>query len=79
MSGLKGYDAWKTDSGERDLTDQEIEIDRLETRVNEMEAALQECAEYFDQRSDIANEHDEDGSPRPNLEMRLLSLIEDVL
>ena len=29
------------------------EIDFLKTRVKEMEAALQECAEYFDQRAEI--------------------------
>lgn len=76
---LPGYDAWKTDSGYRDMTPEEEKIEHLESRIKEMEAALNECAAYFNQRSDISSEHDEDGSHRPNEEMKMLSMIEDVL
>jgi len=75
---LPGYDAWKTQSPD-DMTAEEEEIQILKSRVKEMESALNECAEYFDNRADISNEHNEDGSPRPNLEMKMLQMIEEVL
>lgn len=50
-----------------------------QSSVADMRAALEQCAEYFDNRADIANEHDEDGSPRPNEEMRLLTEVRDAL
>ena len=55
------------------------EYERLKQIIKEYAAALEECAEYFDQRSDISNDHDEDGSPRPNKEMLMLQMIEGVL
>lgn len=81
---MTGYDAWKTDSGYRDspyrdMTPEEEKIAFLESRMGKLEAALNECAEYFDNRSDISNDHDEDGSPRPNKEMRMLQMIEEAL
>ena len=74
---LPGYDAWKTDSGYRDATDQEIEIDRLETRIKKLTDALEECAEYFDDHSDVID--GPDGQPLPNKEMKLLQMIEEAL
>ena len=76
---IPGYDAWKTDSGYRDMTPEEERIQHLEGRMKKLEAVLTDCSEYFDQRSDISSEHDEDGSPRPNEEMKLLQMIEEVL
>lgn len=74
---LPGYDAWKLDSGYRDMTDQEIEIDRLETRIKKLTTALEECAEYFDNRSDVLD--GPEGTHLPNKEMRLLQMIQEVL
>lgn len=48
-------------------------------RIGQLESALEECADYFDDRADIAHDHDEDGSPRPNTEMQMLSRIDEVL
>lgn len=76
---LPGYDAWKLDSGYRDMTAEEEKIAFLENRMDKLEAILGECADYFDSRSDISNDHDEDGSPRPNKEMRMLQMIEEAL
>lgn len=50
-----------------------------EKRIAELEASLNECLEFFQDRADIANEHDEDGSPRPNKEMRFASTIDEAL
>jgi hypothetical protein len=50
-----------------------------QSTVTKMREALEQCAEYFDNRADITNEHDEDGSPRPNEEMRLLTEIREAL
>lgn len=44
--------------------------------ILELMAVLEECADYFDDRSDVVDS--EDGT-RPNAEMRLLSEIEKVL
>ncbi len=76
---LPGYDAWKTASPYDDMTTEQEEIEHLKSRVKEMEAALNECAAYFDQRADISSEHNDDGSPRPNEEMKLLQMIEESL
>lgn len=76
---LPGYDAWKTHNPADDMSAEQEEIQSLKGRVNELIAALEECASYFDDRSDISSEHDEDGSPRPNKEMQMLQMIEDVL
>jgi len=48
-------------------------------RIAELTAELVECRDYFDNRADISNEHDEDGSPRPNEEMRRLVSIDECL
>ena len=76
---LPGYDAWKTASPYDDMTPEEEKMQELESRLAEMQTVLGECAAYFDERSDISNEHNEDGSPRPNLEMKMLQMIEEVL
>lgn len=34
-------------------------------------AVLSEVREYFDQRADISDKSDEDGTPHPNVEMRM--------
>lgn len=49
------------------------------TAYEKLLEALRDCAEYFEQRSDIADEHNEDGSPRPNEEMRMLAMIQTAL
>ena len=74
---LPGYDAWKTESGYRDMTEQEELIEQLQIRLKEMVAVLQECAEYFDGRSDVVD--GSYGQPEPNREMRMLQSIEKVL
>jgi hypothetical protein len=76
---LPGYDAWKLASPDEDMTEEEEQIQNLKHRVAELHSVLAECAAYFDQRSDISSEHDEDGSPRPNEEMKMLQMIEEVL
>jgi hypothetical protein len=47
--------------------------------VGKLHEVLDECATYFDQRSDISDETNEDGSPRPNKEMQMLTMIEEVM
>lgn len=37
------------------------------------------CHEYMEQRSDISDETDDDGSPRPNEEMVLLTELQTIL
>ena len=73
---LPGYDAWKTASPD-DMTAEEEEIAILKDRVKEMESVLTECAEYFDNRSDVID--GDDGVPRPNREMQMLQMIDEVL
>ena len=42
-------------------------------------SVIEACWEYMDQRADISNETDDDGSPRPNEEMRLAQELLDIL
>ena len=76
---LPGYDAWKTSPPDDGVGPEQERIQELESHLAEMHAALEACAEYFDNRADISSEHNEDGSPRPNLEMKMLQMIEEVL
>jgi hypothetical protein len=76
---IRGYDAWKTASPYDDMTPEQEKMEDLESRLAAMQTVLGECAAYFDERSDISSDHNEDGSPRPNLEMRLLQAIEEVM
>ena len=76
---IRGYDAWKTASPYDDVNPEEEKMQDLESRLAAMQTVLSECADYFDNRADISSEHNEDGSPRPNLEMKMLQMIEEVL
>jgi hypothetical protein len=53
------------------------ELSAAYQRITQLENALDECREYFDARSDVID--GDDGSPRPNAEMRMLSEIDDLL
>jgi hypothetical protein len=46
-------------------------------RIRLLEADLEECAEYFADRSDVVD--GDYGEPAPNKEMRLYSMIEETL
>jgi hypothetical protein len=76
---LPGYDAWKTTPPDDGMGPERERIQELESHLAAMQSVLSECAEYFDNRADISNEHNEDGSPRPNVEMKMLQMIEEVL
>ena len=42
-------------------------------------SVLEMCWEYMDQRADISHETDDNGSPRPNEEMRLAQELQSIL
>ena len=48
-----------------------------ELLVKILQAALQECQEYFDDRADV--EDGDDGQPVPNYEMQMSTMIDSVL
>jgi hypothetical protein len=56
-----------------------VELAAAYERIQQLEGMLGECAAWFDQRSDISSEHNEDGSPRPNVEMQMMCRIDEVL
>jgi len=74
------YDNWKTrDRSFEEYIPADEELDRLAARIYQLETLLEILHDYFDNRADISNTNDEDGSPRPNKEMQLLQEIDAVL
>ena len=49
----------------------------LETRIRKLEAALEECMEYFESRYDVVD--GDYGQPRPNKEMQMGHMIDEVM
>jgi hypothetical protein len=58
-------------------TDTTLVIRKAIARIKAMEAALEQCAEYFRERSDVVD--GDYGIPAPNEEMQLLTEIEEAL
>jgi ABC-type Zn2+ transport system substrate-binding protein/surface adhesin len=50
---------------------------KAEKRITELEAALNECLEYFQDHSDV--DDGDYGEPYPNKEMRLASMVDEAL
>lgn len=74
---LPGYDAWKLASPYDDMTEEQEQIQNLKHRVAELHSALEECADYFNDHSDVID--GPEGTQLPNKEMRMLQRIEEVL
>lgn len=55
----------------------EEDHERLTMRIRALETALQECAGYFDDRSDVVD--GDYGVPAPNKEMKMLQMIQEAL
>lgn len=53
------------------------EIEVLRKRIDGLESDLMECQEYFEDRMDVRD--GENGEQRPNREMQLFQMIEEIL
>ncbi len=62
-----------------DTTDEARANARLIASAPCMASELLSALDYFESREDIDSEHEEDGSPRPNEEMRMANSIREVL
>ena len=69
----------RTDTRTINEVAKDAELAAAYERIAELTAELVECRDYYDKRADISNEHDEDGSPRPNEEMHRLTSIDECL
>jgi hypothetical protein len=48
-------------------------------RITKLEADLEECREYLEDHSEVADQRNEDGSKRPNRAMQLCNIIDESL
>jgi hypothetical protein len=62
-----------------DPTDLSEPVEHPKTLPMDVLSVIEQCWEYMDQRADISHETDDDGSPRPNEEMVLMSELQTIL
>jgi hypothetical protein len=80
------YDVVEEDQPELDLVSEELRQAKLDAesaaeiaakRIAELETSLQECLEFFEDRSDVRD--GSDGEPIPNKEMQLAIAVDETL